>query len=69
MERELALRLDDGTIVRDREWRCMADVMRGFHGFGNRQVYGVIVYADTLQIYPVQLADPDTGPRTNPLLG
>ena len=53
MDRELALRLDDGTIIRDEEWRCIADVMKSFAGFGVRRVYGVIVDAETLvQVHP-----------------
>lgn len=53
--RLLALLLDDGTVVRDAGWRCVADVHGSFHGFlkpGGR-VYGVIVDAETLvQVYP-----------------
>lgn len=51
-ERELALRLDDGTVICDSGWRCVADVMRSFHGFGVRRVYGVIIYRDTGEIHP-----------------
>ena len=52
--RELALRLDDGTIIRDPGWRCVADVIHSFHGFFTNQVYGVIVDAETLvQVHPV----------------
>lgn len=51
--RELALRLDDGTIVRDGGWRSVADIHASFHGFGTNRVYGVIVDAETLvQVYP-----------------
>lgn len=52
MERELALLLENGEVIRDSGWRCAADVMHSFHGFGVRQVYGTIVYADTLEPYP-----------------
>lgn len=54
MDRELALRLDDGTIVRDAGWRSVADVHNSFHGFVSRgRTYGVIVDAETLvQVYP-----------------
>jgi hypothetical protein len=55
LDRELALLLDDGTIVRDAGWRCVADVHGSFHGFLPRggQAYGVIVDAETLvQVYP-----------------
>ena len=51
--RELALRLDDGTIIRDPSWRCVADVHGSFHGFSTNRVYGVIVDAETLvQVHP-----------------
>lgn len=51
--RELALLLDDGSIVRDAGWVSVADVMYSFHGFSVQQVYGVIVDAETLkQVYP-----------------
>lgn len=55
MERELALRLDDGTIIHDTGWRCVADVMFAFHAFSpDKRAYGVIVDAQTLeQVYPV----------------
>jgi hypothetical protein len=55
--RELALLLDDGTVVRDPGWRCVADVHGSFHGFvgSGGRVYGVIVDAETLvQVYPPQ---------------
>lgn len=58
MDRELSLLLDDGTIIRDVGWRCVADVMNSFHGFGTGRVYGVIIDAEThQQIYP-----PSDGP-------
>lgn len=51
--RELALQLDDGTIIRDGGWRSICDVMASFHGFDTNQVYGVVVDAETLvQVYP-----------------
>jgi len=51
--RELALLLDDGTVIRDTGWRCIADVIGSFHGFSTNQVYGVIVDAETLvQVHP-----------------
>lgn len=50
---ELALRLDDGTIVRDKSWRCVADIMFSFHAFDTNRAYGVIVDAETgEQVYP-----------------
>lgn len=54
MNRELALKLDDGTVIRDIGWRCISDVMHSFHGFStDRRVYGVIVDAETLvQVCP-----------------
>lgn len=57
--RELALLLDNGTLVRDSSWHCVADVMAGFQGFGLNRAVGVIVDAETLeQVYPiVQLMD------------
>lgn len=55
MSRVLAVRLDDGTVVYDPDWRSVADVHRSYHAFlpcGGR-VYGVIVDAETLvQVYP-----------------
>lgn len=69
MERELALLADSGAVIRDAGWRCVADVMASFHGFGVRQVYGIIVYADTLEPYPPHLPDPEAGPRTSQRLG
>lgn len=56
--RELALLLPDGILVRDSGWRCVADVMAGFGGFGMKRAIGVIVDAETLvQVYPPQLMD------------
>ena len=49
--RELALRLDDGTVIRDSDWRCVADIMWSFHGFFTNVVYGIIIYADTGEVY------------------
>lgn len=61
MNRELALLLDDGTVVRDTGWLCIADVMGGFAGFGLDRAVGVIVDAETLvQVYP-QLMDGECG--------
>lgn len=60
--RELALRLDDGTIIRDKGWRSVGDVMAAFHGFGTNQVYGVVVDAETLvQVYPYEQEVDGTG--------
>lgn len=52
--RELALRLDNGTLIRDSGWRCVADVMKSFHGFDppGHRVYGIIVYADIGEVHP-----------------
>lgn len=56
--RELALLLDDGVVVRDAGWICVADVMKSFHAFGTRVAFGTIVYADTLTPLPhCQLMD------------
>lgn len=53
MNRELSLLLPDGVLVRDSGWRCVADVMAGFIGFGVKRAFGVIVDAETLvQVYP-----------------
>lgn len=55
MSRELALLLDDGTVIRDSSWTCVAHVHKSFHGFGVQRVYGVIVDAETLvQVYPLE---------------
>lgn len=51
--RELAILLDNGVLIKDPGWTCIADVHASFHGFGTRRVYGVIVDAETLaQVYP-----------------
>jgi len=60
VDRELAIKLDSGLIIRDPGWRCVADVLGSFHGFVDRggRAYGVIVDAETLeQIYPPQSGD------------
>ena len=65
MERELAILLDDGTLIRDSGWRCVADVHGSFHGFvpSGGRTYGVIVDAETLvQVYP----NPDKVPDASP---
>ena len=67
--RELALRLDNGTLVRDSSWRCVADVLGSFHGFGARQAYGTIVYADTGEIHPHHKPDHPASTVTNQPLG
>jgi hypothetical protein len=61
--RELALLLDSGTVIYDPSWRCVADVMTSFHGFGTLRSYGVVIDAETLvQVYPPPnvLVDPET---------
>ena len=71
-DRELALLMDSGLVIYDKNWRCVADVMFAFHGFGSGQCYGVIVDAETLvQVYPPakQLPDPETLGGTSPVLG
>jgi hypothetical protein len=51
--RELAILLDDGVVIRDSGWRCIADVMKSYHAFDCTLAYGVIVDAETLvQVYP-----------------
>jgi hypothetical protein len=55
MDRELAIRLDDGTIIRDPGWRCVADVLCSYHAFipSGGRAFGVLVDAETLvQVYP-----------------
>lgn len=56
MSRELAILLEDGTVIRDPGWTSIADVHGSFHGFVcNGSVYGVIVDAETLvQVYPIE---------------
>lgn len=52
---ELAILLDDGTVIRDPSWMSVADVHGSFHGFvpSGGRVYGTIVDAATLvQVYP-----------------
>lgn len=67
-DRELALLLDDGTVIRDPTWRCVADIMKGFSGFGVRRAVGVIVDAETLvQVYPPP--DPPRATETSVVLG
>lgn len=62
--RELALKLSDGTIVRDSGWRCVADVMAGFAGFGLDRAVGAIVDAETLvQVYPPEQLMDGTGTK------
>lgn len=66
--RELALLLDNGILVRDAGWRCVADVLVSFHGFVPRggRTYGVIVDAETLvQVYP----NPDKVVEASPTRG
>lgn len=58
--RELSLLLEDGTVIRDSGWRCVADVMGGFVQFVKRggRAFGVIVDAETLeQVYPMVEVD------------
>jgi hypothetical protein len=73
MDRELAILLDDGTIVRDSGWRCVADVLGSFHGFvpSGGRVFGVLVDAATLvQVYPpTQVTDGSHIRETNHTLG
>lgn len=69
--RELALRLDNGKIIRDPTWRCVADVMKSFSAFGATRAYGILIYADTGEVHPhcAHLVDPDGGPPTSHPLG
>ncbi len=63
MSRELAIRLDDGTVIRDSGWRCIADVINSYHGFFVNRVYGVVIYADTGEVVPhCKLPDPGASP-------
>lgn len=41
----LGMRLPDGTLIQDPDWRCVADVMRGASAHG-RRVSGVLVRLD-----------------------
>lgn len=53
--RELAILCDDGTLIRDSGFRCVADVIYSYHGFvsSGGRTFGVIVDAETLvQVYP-----------------
>ena len=50
--RELALRLENGFVIRDAGWRSVADIMVSFHAFEVNRVYGIIVYADTGEVHP-----------------
>jgi hypothetical protein len=51
--RQLALLLDDGTVVRDPDWYGVDQIHASFHAFGVNRVYGIIVDAETLeQVYP-----------------
>lgn len=64
--RELALLLDDGTVIRDAGWRSVADVHASFIGFVGRggRTYGVIVDAETLeQVYPPKPMDGTGGTK------
>lgn len=45
--RTLAIRLDDGRLIRDDTWHTVSDVIAGAHGQGERRVAGVLVDADT----------------------
>lgn len=69
--RELAIKLPDGTIVRDSGWRCVADVMGSFHAFlspGERP-FGTIVDAMTGEhVYPPLTDGTGTG-ASNTVLG
>lgn len=71
-DRELAVLLDSGLVINDPSWRCVADVIKGYHGWGVNHIYGVIVDAETLdQVYPPvkQPPDPETLGETSPVLG
>lgn len=60
-DRQLALLLNSGTVIYDPSWRCVADVMISFHGFGTLRSYGVVVDAETLdQVYPLPKVLPDS---------
>ena len=41
-----AIRLDDGTLITDPEWRTPADVMRAAHGQGVTRMPGQLVRVD-----------------------
>lgn len=67
-DRQLALLLDDGTVIHDPMWFCVADVMHGFHAFAIRHATGVIVDAETLiQVYPP--LDQESAAGTSAVLG
>lgn len=70
--RELALLLDDGTVVRDASWQCVGDVMGSFIQFVGRggRAYGVVVDAETLeQVYPPTSVDGTASIGTSRPLG
>ena len=73
MTRELAILLDNGSLIRDAGFRCVADVIYTYHGFvpSGGRTFGVIVDAETLvQVYPpLQVTDPSPTRETNHTLG
>jgi hypothetical protein len=71
--RLLAILKPNGEVIRDPDWYCVGDVMRGFHGFpGHRsRDYGILVDAETLTpVYPEdQLMDGEHTGQTSHALG
>lgn len=45
--REYAVRKDSGEMVLDPSWRCEADVLAGYKGFGVSRVYGTLLSRDS----------------------
>lgn len=41
-----AIRLDNGVVIHDNEWRCVADVMRTAHGQGETAMPGELIIID-----------------------
>lgn len=42
----VVLVLPNGAVIVDSEWHTIDDVMKGFHGFGVRRVYGQVQTED-----------------------
>lgn len=45
--KQYAILKDDGELVLDSSWRCEADVLAGYHGFGVGRVYGTLMTRDS----------------------
>jgi hypothetical protein len=49
----LVLVLPNGGVIRDPEWHTIADVMKGFSGFGVQRVYGQVQTEDGVALTPM----------------